>query len=123
MIKIIDENDDQTTQLRDNRWIISGTSVRGATHVRCGLPNQDSIRWLNSNKNNLHLLSIADGHGSEIHFRSKTGSYIATKVCVSVLNNFFSRIEVNVQNISQSTRLDKVLFTPIDCTEMERYGV
>lgn len=84
-----------------NKWIISGTSVQGRSHFRPGSQNQDSIRWLNRIPNQIRILSIADGHGSRNHFRSRIGSNLATKVSIAVLNHFFQNTELTYKKMSQ----------------------
>lgn len=59
-------------------WRAIGQSVRGASHVRSGLPNQDAIRWLPASRVGPPLiLTVSDGHGSPKSFRSDIGSRLA----------------------------------------------
>ena len=59
-------------------WQVTGHSVRGASHVRSGLPNQDAIGWIESaDRSGRVLLAVADGHGSAKCFRSDYGSRFA----------------------------------------------
>jgi serine/threonine protein phosphatase PrpC len=59
-------------------WRVIGQSVRGASHVRAGLPNQDAIRWLpRSRQGSQLILAVSDGHGSAKSFRSDVGSHLA----------------------------------------------
>jgi len=81
-----------TTQIVDKcitsnpkRWLVCSKSVKGALHSRTGNSNQDSIRWKQSNTSNTIVMSVADGHGSDMHFRSKIGSQIAVKTAVKTL--------------------------------------
>jgi hypothetical protein len=56
-------------------WRAIGQSVRGAAHLRTGLPNQDAIRWLPASGVGPPLiLAVSDGHGSAKYFRSHIGS-------------------------------------------------
>jgi serine/threonine protein phosphatase PrpC len=56
-------------------WSAVGQSVRGAAHLRTGLPNQDAIRWLPASGAGPPLiLAVSDGHGSAKYFRSHIGS-------------------------------------------------
>lgn len=100
---IISSNSDSTRKkaFLVNDWIVSGASVKGSAHVHSGRPNEDSIRWLEAPSNLVKILSIADGHGGANHFRSKIGSYIATKVSVNVLNNLFRKIDLKYMNVTQ----------------------
>lgn len=74
-------------------WRVIGRSVRGASHVRKGQPNQDAIFWKeNLDEGTAAIMAVSDGHGSADHFRSDRGSKIAVAVAVNslslVLHNF-----------------------------------
>jgi Protein phosphatase 2C len=78
-------------------WTASGASVRGASHVRDGLPNQDAIASWTSNDASprVAIVSIADGHGSPRHFRSALGARFAVEESVAVLREFASVMDVS----------------------------
>jgi serine/threonine protein phosphatase PrpC len=58
-------------------------------HVRAQKPNQDAIAWYPDEGEGLPLiLAVADGHGSDKHFRSDIGAQLATKTAVAVLREF-----------------------------------
>lgn len=62
-------------------WRATGSSVRGASHVRASLENQDAIGWIPTDGAGVQVaLSVADGHGSPRSFRSATGAELAVKV-------------------------------------------
>jgi len=66
-------------------WRIIGRSVRGASHVRDGLPNQDAIRWWPKQDGGKRVvLSVSDGHGSRDCFRSRTGAYFSVRVAEAI---------------------------------------
>src|ERR1700687_3873921 len=71
-------------------WRIIGSSSRGASHVKSGLPNQDAISfWLpESGLGPPAILAIADGHGSPHHFRSATGPELAVEAATALLLAF-----------------------------------
>ncbi|MGH2350063.1 MAG: PP2C family serine/threonine-protein phosphatase, partial [Chloroflexota bacterium] len=70
-------------------WRAIGASVRGASHHRAGLPNQDALRWLPDDGLGPPLvLAIADGHGSAKCFRSHIGSQLAVETAVEVATSF-----------------------------------
>jgi hypothetical protein len=70
-------------------WRAAGLSVRGATHARRGLPNQDAIHWSPAAGIGLPLiLSVADGHGSTRYFRSGVGARLAVETTVAVVRAF-----------------------------------
>jgi hypothetical protein len=57
--------------------VIGGASARGASHIHRNKPNQDARggavfgRWT--------MIAVADGHGSDPHFRSDRGSRFAVE--------------------------------------------
>lgn len=66
-------------------WRIIGKSVRGQSHRRNGLPNQDAICWWPRAEESQRLvLSVSDGHGASECFRSHIGSRFAVKVAEAV---------------------------------------
>jgi len=83
------------------KWFVCSKSVRGALHSRTGYPNQDSIRWKQSHTSNTLVMSVADGHGSDIHFRSKVGSQIAVKTAVETLFDLFHNQPIEIDNVFQ----------------------
>ena len=83
-----------------NNWIVNGATVRGTCHAREHKLNQDSIYWIHSDDHNLGILSVADGHGSETHFRSKIGSKIATKIATRTMHKFFTEFPLNCTTLS-----------------------
>lgn len=56
-------------------WQALGCSVRGASHVRDGLPNQDAM-LLDGEASGV-VAAVADGHGGARHFRSADGARLA----------------------------------------------
>lgn len=64
-------------------------SVRGASHEDSGTPCQDSARVLITDK--LAVAAVSDGHGSEKHFRSASGSEIAARVALRSVTDFCER--------------------------------
>lgn len=78
---------------RESKWRIIGESVRGASHMRTGLPNQDAIRWTPDSGMGLPLiLAISDGHGSASYFRSDVGARLAVEVAVEVIRDFLENL-------------------------------
>ncbi len=71
------------------RWQIIGETVPGASHLRAGIPNQDSILQMRESDRALPLIvSIADGHGSPKCFRSDKGSRFAVKKAAQIVGEF-----------------------------------
>lgn len=69
-------------------WQTFSCSVRGATHVRNGLPNQDYSWPQQFERVPVALLAVADGHGSARSFRSDRGARIAVKAVIDQLHQF-----------------------------------
>ncbi len=70
-------------------WQVIGQSVRGASHARTGLPNQDAIHWFPESQQGPPLiLVLSDGHGSTKSFRSEVGSRIAVEQTARLLHEF-----------------------------------
>ncbi len=70
-------------------WRIVGETVPGASHLRAGIPNQDSILQLRESGRSLPLiLSVSDGHGSNKCFRSDRGSRFAVKKAAQLISEF-----------------------------------
>jgi hypothetical protein len=70
-------------------WRIIGETVPGASHLRAGIPNQDSILQLRESGRGLPLiLSVSDGHGSDKCFRSDRGSRFAVKIGARLVSDF-----------------------------------
>ena len=79
-----------------NRPSIIKASIRGASHHRNGLPNQDDISVFQSNE--LSIIAVADGHGSAKYTHSHLGSKFATVVAINILKKLFS----NTKNLTLS---------------------
>ncbi len=77
------------TETAKKEWRVIGETVPGASHIRSGTPNQDSIFYVReSSRETPILLSIADGHGSAKCFRSDRGSRYAVKKSVQLIGDF-----------------------------------
>jgi serine/threonine protein phosphatase PrpC len=67
-------------------WRVLGCSVRGVSHERAGLPNQDALAWTPRDPAGLPLaLAVADGHGSPRCFRSDLGARLAVDSALAAL--------------------------------------
>ena len=76
-------------------WAAGGSSVRGASHVRRDMPNQDSIAWAPAGlpgKPTLDaeafIAAVADGHGAPAYDRSDVGSRLAVDCAIESLRRF-----------------------------------
>ena len=68
------------------RFSLIDKSVRGASHERSGKPNQDSFKICR--EENVLMLSVADGHGSDSCPYSKSGSLIAVNVFCKIISEY-----------------------------------
>ena len=66
-------------------WGVRGGSARGASHLRTGLPNQDSLGTWTGESGSRAMVVVSDGHGSARHFRSDVGSRLAVDAAMSIL--------------------------------------
>jgi hypothetical protein len=77
-------------------WRVAGRSVRGASHVRAGLPNQDALSLWSSPAGDplpCAAAAVADGHGGQRHFRSQIGARIAVEVAIGRLRALAAGLE------------------------------
>ena len=61
--------------INKREWKTEGLSVIGASHIKKGMPNQDSISFGGDAP---CFVSVADGHGGRKYIRSHIGSHFAT---------------------------------------------
>jgi hypothetical protein len=79
-----------------SEWRVIGESVQGSTHLRVQKPNQDAIAWYPDEGHGLPLIvAVADGHGSDKHFRSQIGASLATRAAIDVLREFAEHVPAN----------------------------
>ncbi|HOW76068.1 MAG TPA: PP2C family serine/threonine-protein phosphatase [Candidatus Competibacteraceae bacterium] len=70
-------------------WRTLKASVRGAAHVRAGLPSQDAVRVARHRDDMPLIVALADGHGSAKSFRSRRGARLAVVVAQKVCGHLF----------------------------------
>ena len=70
-------------------WRTLKASVRGAAHIRVGLPNQDAVRVVRFHDDVPLIMALADGHGSAKSFRSRRGARLAVVVAQKVCGYLF----------------------------------
>jgi serine/threonine protein phosphatase PrpC len=88
----------------DSRWWVIGRSVRGASHARTGLPNQDAIGWIQVQGEGQRLIvAVSDGHGSAKYFRSHIGSRLAIKTALALGQEFLDG-QPDLKNLSAVKR-------------------
>ncbi len=75
-------------------WRIIGETVRGASHLRSGTPNQDAILQVRESSVELPLvLSVSDGHGSDKCFRSDRGSRMAVAIGADLMRGVVNSVQ------------------------------
>ncbi len=80
----------------DAGWRVAGRSVRGAAHVRAGLPNQDALSLWSADAGAsvaCAAAAVADGHGGQRHFRSETGAQLAAEIAIRRLRALAGGLE------------------------------
>src|SRR5580692_9645537 len=76
-------------------WKIAHACVRGSSHVRSGLPNQDAAQCTvmpgDGSAPAIAVAAVSDGHGGVRHFRSQIGSSLAVSTAVEIVQKFLSQ--------------------------------
>ena len=92
--------------LSDGLRQVVGASVRGTTHVRDDLPNQDAILWSpDSGIGRRLVVALSDGHGGSASFRSDVGSRAAVETAVRVGRDFVERAaSEDVDSLAEGAR-------------------
>jgi serine/threonine protein phosphatase PrpC len=92
------------TGAENTRWLVIGSSVIGASHIRAGLPNQDAVGWLQKSGSGRSLIVAAsDGHGSAKYFRSHVGSRLAVEAAIALGQEFLDG-QPDIKNLSAIKR-------------------
>ncbi len=88
------------------KYCVIVSSVKGATHVSSGLPNQDAIHYLpETGEGPPLILSVSDGHGDARSFRSQVGSAIAVKTVGRVLEEFYNEHSQTSSHLTMIKRI------------------
>jgi serine/threonine protein phosphatase PrpC len=71
-------------------WKVAHACVRGSSHQRSGLPNQDAVQCVvtPAAQGTVAVAVVSDGHGSPRHFRSQIGSSLAVSTVAANLQGF-----------------------------------
>lgn len=72
---------------------VGGVSVRGASHVRGNLPNQDAVA--HAAEDGWFYLAVADGHGAAPHYRSDRGAAFAVEIVLDLLRRSVADLSVH----------------------------
>ncbi len=94
-------------------WKVAHACVRGSSHQRTGLPNQDAVQCAvtPAGQGTVAVAVVSDGHGSPRHFRSQIGSSLAVSTVAATLQAFLrDSVATNGQ----------VPFVPEQVHELER---
>jgi len=91
------------------KWRVIGESVRGASHIRKYLPNQDAIKWYSDSESGLPLiLAVSDGHGSKKSFRSDRGAKFAVDIAVSTIKEFIKAVNPHEKVCNQKDYTENI---------------
>ena len=100
--------------------LIYGKSVKGASHIRSGKQCQDSFK-IDSISDDLSIIAVADGHGSEKSPKSKNGSQIAVNVFISIMRKYLGNYSVTLNDlITYLNRDGQIRFAQEICEEWQK---
>jgi serine/threonine protein phosphatase PrpC len=82
----------------NNHWQVVGRSVRGASHLRAGLPNQDAVNVWSAEPASTAFApcaaaAVADGHGGHRHFRSDVGARFVVEIATRAMRSMARTID------------------------------
>lgn len=79
------------------QWHCNGQSIRGVSHERTDLPNQDAIycEAIEIESIPLLIMAISDGHGGHTYFRSHIGAQHAVQITAKTVRTFSQELLVN----------------------------
>jgi serine/threonine protein phosphatase PrpC len=77
-------------------WRVFGRSVRGASHRRRLIPNQDAFGW-GATPTGQQVIAVADGHGSSACFRSETGAEFAVRCALDLISELAGNLDFSQQ--------------------------
>ncbi len=81
-------------------WHVLTETVRGASHHRNGLPNQDAVAYHQPLEGHVPLLAaIADGHGSKHCSHSHLGAKFAVEAALENVNSLFNTPNLTLPQI------------------------
>jgi hypothetical protein len=94
-------------------WKVAHACVRGSSHQRWGLPNQDAAQCTVTPgaQGTVAVAVVSDGHGSPRSFRSQIGSSLAVSTVAGTLQGFLR------ESVASN---GKVPFVPEQIHELER---
>ena len=91
-------------------WQVATASIRGTSHIRHGLPNQDAVACVGAGTEDSPLvLAVADGHGSAKSFRSDRGSRFAVETATAVMAASLKNAAISDIQWLAEERISKIL--------------
>jgi len=91
-------------------WRVMGETVPGASHLRSGTPNQDSILQVRESGRGLPVVvSVSDGHGSDKCFRSDRGSRFAVERAAQLVGEFLDELRGSADHAAAESRAREYL--------------
>jgi len=97
-------------------WEVMGATVRGASHIRADLSNQDCIDWWPKDQSETVVcLAVSDGHGSAKSFRSDVGSKFAVGIALDVMEKFADGLKSSPDSLIKDRAKEKL---PIDLVQL-----
>jgi len=76
-------------------WRAFGRSIRGASHEKRGLENQDALLCVaGEDVNSPVIVAVSDGHGSSSCYRSGAGAELAVEVTAGCVSRLFTNKEL-----------------------------
>ena len=93
-------------------------SIKEFSHIKSGLPNQDSVIVSNSLDGNLIIACVADGHGSSTCFRSNIGSKIAVEVSKVIILELLTKSSIIDDSTLEETRLLRTYLDKDFCKQL-----
>ena len=81
-------------------WNVIAETIRGASHHRNGLPNQDAVKTFQSIAGGFPLIvAVADGHGSARCTHSHIGAQFAVDAAIEIIYQAFALPELTLPQI------------------------
>ena len=91
-IRSLDGRSDSPPPCGAEPWQVIGCTVRGASHARQGIANQDCLKY--AVDDGRVILALADGHGNATSFRSDLGSRFAVDASVKFAQELLNAARV-----------------------------
>ncbi len=81
-------------------WSVISESVRGASHLRNGFPNQEAVKIDQAVINNFPIIvAVADGHGSAKCTHSDLGSQFAVESAIEMVKQIYASPDLSLPQL------------------------